>query len=103
MIRRHYQLRRRRMVPAAAGIDIWPPVYKSPPSIALGACANCARHNTIPADVKLAGSLAQCRIFSRYLALQIKALEEGLLSGDAHSQHARPDTPHQARHAPMRM
>lgn len=26
-----------------------------------------------------AGSLAQCRIFSRYLALQIKALEEGLL------------------------
>ncbi|MDF1730935.1 MAG: NAD(P)/FAD-dependent oxidoreductase [Minwuia sp.] len=27
-----------------------------------------------------AGSLAQCRIFSRYLALQIKACEEGLLS-----------------------
>jgi len=27
-----------------------------------------------------AGSLAQCRIFSRYLAIQIKALEEGLLS-----------------------
>jgi putative flavoprotein involved in K+ transport len=27
-----------------------------------------------------AGSLAQCRIFSRYLALQIKAMEEGLLS-----------------------
>ena len=26
-----------------------------------------------------AGSLAQCRIFSRYLALQIKALEEGLI------------------------
>jgi putative flavoprotein involved in K+ transport len=26
-----------------------------------------------------AGSLAQCRIFSRYLALQIKALEQGLL------------------------
>ena len=26
-----------------------------------------------------AGSLAQCRIFSRYLALQIKALELGLL------------------------
>jgi putative flavoprotein involved in K+ transport len=25
-----------------------------------------------------AGSLAQCRIFSRYLALQIKALELGL-------------------------
>ncbi len=27
-----------------------------------------------------AGSLAQCRIFSRYLAIQIKALEEGLLA-----------------------
>jgi putative flavoprotein involved in K+ transport len=27
-----------------------------------------------------AGSLAQCRIFSRYLVLQIKALEEGLLN-----------------------
>jgi cation diffusion facilitator CzcD-associated flavoprotein CzcO len=27
-----------------------------------------------------AGSLAQCRIFSRYLAIQIKALEEGLIS-----------------------
>ena len=27
-----------------------------------------------------AGSLAQCRIFSRYLALQIKALEEGLIA-----------------------
>lgn len=29
-----------------------------------------------------AGSLAQCRIFSRYLALQIKACEEGLISTD---------------------
>lgn len=28
----------------------------------------------------MAGSLAQCRIFSRYLALQIKAVEEGLIS-----------------------
>jgi cation diffusion facilitator CzcD-associated flavoprotein CzcO len=27
-----------------------------------------------------AGSLAQCRIFSRYLAIQIKAMEEGLLT-----------------------
>lgn len=27
-----------------------------------------------------AGSLAQCRIFSRYLAIQIKAIEEGLLA-----------------------
>ncbi|HEY0224338.1 MAG TPA: NAD(P)/FAD-dependent oxidoreductase [Pseudolabrys sp.] len=30
-----------------------------------------------------AGSLAQCRIFSRYLAIQIKALEEDLLDRDA--------------------
>ena len=29
-----------------------------------------------------AGSLAQCRIYSNYLALQIKAVEEGLLSAD---------------------
>jgi putative flavoprotein involved in K+ transport len=29
-----------------------------------------------------AGSLALCRIFSRYLALQIKACEVGLLSGE---------------------
>ncbi|MDF1737186.1 MAG: NAD(P)/FAD-dependent oxidoreductase [Minwuia sp.] len=29
-----------------------------------------------------AGSLAQCRIFSRYLALQIKACEEGLISAE---------------------
>jgi putative flavoprotein involved in K+ transport len=28
----------------------------------------------------IAGSLAQCRIYSKYLALQIKAIEEGLLS-----------------------
>jgi hypothetical protein len=28
----------------------------------------------------IAGSLAQCRIYSKYLALQIKAVEEGLLS-----------------------
>ena len=27
----------------------------------------------------IAGSLAQCRIDSKYLALQIKAIEEGLL------------------------
>jgi putative flavoprotein involved in K+ transport len=30
----------------------------------------------------IAGSLAQCRINSRYLALQIKAIEEGLLAAD---------------------
>ena len=28
----------------------------------------------------MAGSLAQCRIYSKYLALQIKAIEENLLS-----------------------
>jgi hypothetical protein len=28
----------------------------------------------------IAGSLAQCRIFSKYLALQIKACEEGLIA-----------------------
>ena len=27
----------------------------------------------------IAGSLAQCRIYSRYLSLQIKAREEGLI------------------------
>jgi hypothetical protein len=30
----------------------------------------------------IAGSLAQCRIYSRYLGLQIKACEEGLLPQD---------------------
>ncbi len=29
----------------------------------------------------IAGSLAQCRIYSKYLALQIKAVEEGLIDG----------------------
>ena len=28
----------------------------------------------------IAGSLAQCRIYSGYLALQVKACEEGLMS-----------------------
>jgi len=27
----------------------------------------------------IAGSFAQCRIYSKYLALQIKALEEGII------------------------
>ena len=31
----------------------------------------------------IAGSLAQCRINSKYLALQIKAIEEGLLPADS--------------------
>jgi hypothetical protein len=30
----------------------------------------------------IAGSLAQCRIYSKYLGLQIKASEEGLISPD---------------------
>jgi len=34
----------------------------------------------------IAGSLAQCRIFSKYLGLQIKACEEGMIRA------ARPDT-----------
>ena len=34
----------------------------------------------------IAGSLAQCRIYSKYMALQIKALEAGVLQGgDARS------------------
>ena len=37
----------------------------------------------------IAGSLAQCRINSKYLALQIKAIEEGLLPRVAHA--AKPD------------
>ena len=36
----------------------------------------------------IAGSLAQCRINSKYLALQIKAIEEGLLTADARAQAA---------------
>ena len=34
----------------------------------------------------IAGSLAQCRINSKYLALQIKAIEEGLLPGNARTK-----------------
>jgi putative flavoprotein involved in K+ transport len=36
----------------------------------------------------IAGSLAQCRINSKYLALQIKAIEEGLLPRGAIARHA---------------
>ena len=35
----------------------------------------------------IAGSLAQCRINSKYLALQIKAIEEGLLPREADAPH----------------
>jgi putative flavoprotein involved in K+ transport len=36
----------------------------------------------------MAGSLAQSRINSKYLALQIKAIEVGLLERVAHSRHS---------------
>jgi cation diffusion facilitator CzcD-associated flavoprotein CzcO len=45
-----------------------------------GELRNMWRRTAHPGLWFTAGSLAQCRIFSRYLALQIKALEEGLLS-----------------------
>jgi putative flavoprotein involved in K+ transport len=44
-----------------------------------GELRNMWRQTAQPGLWFTAGSLAQCRIFSRYLALQIKALEEGLL------------------------
>jgi putative flavoprotein involved in K+ transport len=45
-----------------------------------GELRNMCRATAQPGLWFTAGSLAQCRIFSRYLALQIKALEEGLLN-----------------------
>jgi cation diffusion facilitator CzcD-associated flavoprotein CzcO len=45
-----------------------------------GELANMWRPTAQPGLWFTAGSLAQCRIYSRYLALQIKAREEGLLS-----------------------
>jgi putative flavoprotein involved in K+ transport len=44
-----------------------------------GELRNMWRRTAHPGLWFTAGSLAQCRIFSRYLALQIKALELGLL------------------------
>ena len=44
-----------------------------------GELRNMWRRTAQPGLWFTAGSLAQCRIFSRYLALQIKALELGLL------------------------
>ncbi len=44
-----------------------------------GELRNMWRRTAQPGLWFTAGSLAQCRIFSRYLALQIKALEQGLL------------------------
>jgi len=45
-----------------------------------GELRNMWRRTAQPGLWFTAGSLAQCRIFSRYLALQIKALEDGLLN-----------------------
>ncbi len=45
-----------------------------------GELRNMWRRTAQPGLWFTAGSLAQCRIFSRYLAIQIKALETGLLS-----------------------
>jgi putative flavoprotein involved in K+ transport len=45
-----------------------------------GELRNMWRRTAQPGLWFTAGSLAQCRIFSRHLALQIKALEEGLLN-----------------------
>ena len=44
----------------------------------VASCAICGGERLSLACGFTAGSLAQCRIFSRYLALQIKALELGL-------------------------
>ena len=44
-----------------------------------GELRNMWRRTAQPGLWFTAGSLAQCRIFSRYLALQIKAMELGLL------------------------
>jgi putative flavoprotein involved in K+ transport len=46
-----------------------------------GELANMWRPTAQPGLWFTAGSLAQCRIYSRYLALQIKAREEGLVEG----------------------
>ncbi|MEZ5728463.1 MAG: NAD(P)/FAD-dependent oxidoreductase [Burkholderiaceae bacterium] len=45
-----------------------------------GELANMWRRTPQPGLWFTAGSLAQCRIYSRYLALQIKACEEGLIA-----------------------
>jgi cation diffusion facilitator CzcD-associated flavoprotein CzcO len=45
-----------------------------------GELRNMWRATAQPGLWLTAGSLAQCRIFSRYLAIQIKALEEGLMT-----------------------
>ena len=42
-------------------------------------CATCGGRRRSQGLWFTAGSLAQCRIYSRYLALQIKAREDGLI------------------------
>ncbi len=44
-------------------------------------CATCSRAPPQPGLWFIAGSFAQCRIYSKYLGLQIKACEIGLLAG----------------------
>ena len=46
---------------------------------ASGEMANMWKRTAQPGLWFMAGSLAQCRIYSKYLALQIKALEQGLI------------------------
>jgi len=50
---------------------------------------NMFTHTAQPGLWLIAGGLAQCRIASKYLALQIKAIEVGLLSKDASVPSAR--------------
>jgi putative flavoprotein involved in K+ transport len=45
-----------------------------------GELRNMWRRTAQPGLWFTAGSLAQCRIFSRYLALQIKAIEERIIA-----------------------
>ena len=48
-----------------------------------GEMANMWKRTAQPGLWFMAGSIAQCRIYSKYLALQIKAMEEGLLKSTA--------------------
>ena len=52
---------------------------RSGASTRAASCATCGRPTQQEGLWFTAGSLAQCRIYSRYLALQIKAREDGLL------------------------
>ena len=47
-----------------------------------GEMANMWKRTAQPGLWFMAGSLAQCRIYSKYLALQIKAMEAGLIGSD---------------------